>query len=205
MAKFARSPEGRAYDVGLQESAARLHEMFADLEPAIFMAYLTIGRTWTALSRLGEKYSANVGLTAYQRHSLRFLLIAEGQRLTLGDLASRLETSSANTTKLVNRMQRSGMVVREVDSVDRRVVWVVLTPSGRERYLAALPMSQLDKEAFSVLSLHEQEKLIDMLTRVQEKAGQLLERTLAAEPATRAWKPTSSVLEPGSNRHRALG
>ena len=92
MSRFGRSPEGRAYDVGLHESALRLHEMFPELEPAIFTAYLTIGRTWTALSRLGEKYSANLGLTAYQRHSLRFLLIAEGQRLTLGELAGRLET-----------------------------------------------------------------------------------------------------------------
>jgi MarR family transcriptional regulator, organic hydroperoxide resistance regulator len=161
MSKFGRSPEGRAYDIGLHESALRLHEMFPELEPAIFIAYLT----W-----------ANMGLTAYQRHSLRFLLIAKNQRLTLGDLASRLETSSANTTKLVNRMQRSGMVRREVDSEDRRVVWIVLTPLGEEKYLAALPISQLDREAFSVLSPEDQENLIDLLTRVQEKAAQLLER-----------------------------
>jgi DNA-binding MarR family transcriptional regulator len=176
MSKFGRSPEGRAYDIGLHESALRLHEMFPELEPAIFIAYLTIGRTWSVLSKMGDKYWANMGLTAYQRHSLRFLLIAKNQRLTLGDLASRLETSSANTTKLVNRMQRSGMVRREVDSEDRRVVWIVLTPLGEEKYLAALPISQLDREAFSVLSPEDQENLIDLLTRVQEKAAQLLER-----------------------------
>jgi DNA-binding MarR family transcriptional regulator len=131
---------------------------------------------------MGEKYSANLGLTAYQRHSLRFLLVADGQRLTLGELASRLETTSANTTKLVNRMQRSGMVRRELDSGDRRVVWVVLTPLGEEKYLAALPISPADREAFSVLSLEEQETLIDLLTRVQEKVGQLLEAMPPGSP-----------------------
>lgn len=181
MAKFGRSPEGRAYDIALHESGERLHEMFPELEPAIFNAYLTIGRTWTVLSKMGDKYAANIGLTAYQRHALRFLLVAENQRLTLGELASRLETSSANTTKLVNRMQKAGMVRREVDFADRRVVWVVLTPEGGEKYLAALPISELDRKAFNVLTVHEQEFLIDLLTRIQEMALKLLEEQPAAE------------------------
>ena len=122
---------------------------------------------------MGDKYAANLGLTPYQRHALRFLLVAENQRLTLGELAGQLETSSANTTKLVNRMQRAGMVRREVDFTDRRVVWVVLTPLGGEKYLAALPISDIDREAFSVLTQDEQECLIDLLTRVQEKAVEL--------------------------------
>jgi len=194
--RFRRSTGGLAYDIDLHESAERLHQMYPELDPAIFTAYLTLGRTWNALSKLGDKFAASLGLTAYQRHSLRFLLVADDQRLTLGDLAAKLETTSANTTKLVNRMQKSGLVRREVDADDRRVVWVVLTEQGRQKYMAALPVTELDRKAFSVLNSDERDVLIDLLTRVQEQAIDLWYESGNAsmgQPATDSRRPGKAV------------
>jgi DNA-binding MarR family transcriptional regulator len=51
---------------------------------------------------------------------------------------------------------------------------VQLTPIGRDRYIATMPSSQLDREAFGVLSKDEQRQLIDMLARVRQKSMSLL-------------------------------
>ena len=162
------------HEVSVRESAARLHELFPDLDPLIFEAFLTTGRTWNVLQSLGAKHWAVLGLTGHQLSTLRFLLLADDNRLTIGDIAERLVTSSTNVTKLVNRMERAGFVERITDQQDRRITWVELTPIGRDRYIATMPSSQLDREAFGVLSHEEQRVLIDLLARVRQKTLELL-------------------------------
>jgi len=174
MSEFAESEDGRLHEESVRESAKRLHALFPDLDPLIFEAFLTVGRTWNVLTALGAKHWAVLGLTGHQLSTLRFLLLADGNRLTIGDIAGRLSTSSTNVTKLVNRMERAGFVERSNDLQDRRVIWVQLTPIGRDRYIATMPSSQLDREAFGVLSKDEQRKLIDMLARVRQKSMSLL-------------------------------
>src|SRR6185369_6370672 len=114
------------HEVSVRESAHRLHELFPELDPLIFEAFLTVGRTWNVLTALGAKHWAVLGLTGHQLSTLRFLLLADGNRLTIGDIAGRLSTSSTNVTKLVNRMERAGFVERSNDLQDRRVIWVQL-------------------------------------------------------------------------------
>jgi len=162
------------HEVSVRESAQRLHEMFLELDPLIFEAFLMTGRTWDTLQALGARHYAILGLTGHQLSTLRFLLLAADNRLTIGDIAERLATSSTNVTKLVNRMERSGFVDRSTDRQDRRITWVALTPIGRDRYIAAMPSSQLDREAFGVLSQDEQRILVDLLTRVRQKTLDLL-------------------------------
>jgi DNA-binding MarR family transcriptional regulator len=167
---FAQSPGGEVYEKALRESAKRLHERFSELDPLIFEAFLTLGRTWEVVRKMGDKDLANVGLTPYQRHSIRYLLIAENNRLTIGELAAQLQTTPVNVTKLANRMEKAGMIRREPDSNDKRLTWVVLTPAGRDRYMAAIPISNLDRLAFGALSPAEQRTLITLLSRVRQKA-----------------------------------
>jgi DNA-binding MarR family transcriptional regulator len=173
--EFETSPDGVTHEASVRESAQRLHELFPELDPLIFEAFLATGRTWTALQALGAKHYAVLGLTGHQLSTLRFLLLAEDNRLTIGDIAERLATSSTNVTKLVNRMERSGFVERITDRQDRRITWVELTPIGRDRYVATLPSSQLDRAAFSVLSEDEQRVLVDLLARVRQKSLELLD------------------------------
>jgi DNA-binding MarR family transcriptional regulator len=172
---FGQTPDGLLYEKALRGSAGRLHEQLPELEPLIFEAFLTLGRTWEVLRKLGDKDLANLGLTTHQRHTIRFLLSAPDNRLTIGELAAQLHTTPVNVTKLAQRMERAGMVRREADATDRRVTWVVLTKVGRDRYSAAIPISVLDRTAFGVLRRTEQETLISLLTRVRQKALELTE------------------------------
>ena len=138
------------HEVSVRESAARLSALFPELDPLIFEAFLTTGRTWNVLQSLGAKHYAGLGLTGNQLSTLRFLLLADDNGLTIGDIAAMLATNSTNVTKLVNRMERSGFVERITDSQDRRITWVELTAIGRD---ATSPpaVSQLDREAFGVV------------------------------------------------------
>jgi DNA-binding MarR family transcriptional regulator len=170
MERFVTGSDGQMHDAALHESAARLHALFPELDPVIFEAFLSIGRTWFALRRVGANYSAAMGLTENQLSTLRLLVLAEANRLSIGEIADLQSTSSTNITKLVNRMQRSGFVRRIADAQDKRVVWVELTSVGRERYIATMPTSRLDREAFEVLTKDEQTALIGMLTRIRARA-----------------------------------
>jgi DNA-binding MarR family transcriptional regulator len=172
--EFETTPDGLTHETSVQESARRLHELFPELDPLVFEAFLMTGRTWDSIQALGAKQYAVLGLTGHQLGTLRFLLLADDNRLTIGDIASRLDTSSTNVTKLVNRLERSGFVQRVTDYTDRRITRVELTQTGRDRYVATMPSSQLDREAFAVLSQDEQRTLIDLLTRVRQKSLQLL-------------------------------
>ncbi|MFI0353546.1 MarR family winged helix-turn-helix transcriptional regulator [Actinomadura sp. 9N407] len=62
-----------------------------------------------------------------------------GGRLRMNDLADRVLLSRSGLTRLVDRMQREGLVIRESCSSDARGLYAVLTPLGRDRLAAATP------------------------------------------------------------------
>ena len=54
-----------------------------------------------------------------------------GGRLGLGELGAAIALSPFGLSKLVDRMEASGLVRRHPDSTDARSTFAVLTPSGR--------------------------------------------------------------------------
>ncbi|GAB3450957.1 hypothetical protein GCM10027570_26600 [Streptomonospora sediminis] len=57
---------------------------------------------------------------------------APGNRLPMSHLAREVCLSSGGFTKLADRMERKGLLVRDSCTADRRVVYAALTPEGRE-------------------------------------------------------------------------
>lgn len=64
-------------------------------------------------------------------------LPAGSARIT--ELAGVLEHSQSRTSHAVDRLERAGLVYREVDADDRRVVHAVLSEAGRAALRAAAP------------------------------------------------------------------
>ncbi len=60
-------------------------------------------------------------------------------RLRMNDLADRVLLSRSGLTRLVDRLQREGLVRRESCVSDARGLFAVLTPAGRARLDAATP------------------------------------------------------------------
>jgi len=67
------------------------------------------------------------------------LFNAPGRRLRMSELAERVLLSPAGTTHLVTRLERDGLVRREVDPADGRKWFTVLTEGGDSALRAARP------------------------------------------------------------------
>ncbi|HEY6924676.1 MAG TPA: MarR family transcriptional regulator [Steroidobacteraceae bacterium] len=76
------------------------------------------------------------GLTA-QQHQV--LLAVKGypgrEQVMIGELAERLNLKHHSVVGLVDRLMRRGLMARRHDEVDRRKVWIALTPQAEELLL----------------------------------------------------------------------
>jgi DNA-binding MarR family transcriptional regulator len=74
-------------------------------------------------------------LTSYE--VLLYLADAEGQKMRMCDLASSVILSRSGLTRLVDRLERDGLLVRESCASDARGAFAKLTTAGHEKLAAA--------------------------------------------------------------------
>ncbi|MBA3367904.1 MAG: MarR family transcriptional regulator [Geodermatophilaceae bacterium] len=67
------------------------------------------------------------------------LVDAPGRRLRMTELASAVLLSRSGLSRLVDRLQREGLVTREAASEDGRGMYAVLQPAGLSRLRTAAP------------------------------------------------------------------
>ncbi len=106
-------------------------------------------------------------LTSYE--VLINLVDADGMQLRMGELADRLLLSRSGITRLVDRLERQGLVERRRCNDDGRGYNAVLTRPGREKITAARP-DHHDGVRRHFLSRLEPEQL-DTLADVWERVG----------------------------------
>ncbi len=73
-------------------------------------------------------------------------VLTEAGPLPMNRLAELLDVSQASATGIVDRMEQRGLVTRERDDGDRRIVRVVLSPQGRD-LIAGVAAERRDKLA----------------------------------------------------------
>lgn len=93
-----------------------------------------LGRTYRAL--LGA-FGETVGIPMPRWRILLALSICE--RISQKQLARDLMMDPAALTRQIQAIERMGLVVRETDSADKRIVHVALTSAGRELVEQTLP------------------------------------------------------------------
>jgi DNA-binding MarR family transcriptional regulator len=103
-------------------------------------------------------------LSPIQLHALA-LLGEEPQRI--GSLAEKLGLATSTVTRLVDRLERMGLAVRDVSDSDRRAVTVKLTLIGR-RVEAAAAKRRLDYfvTILSSLAPTERKELVRLFAKV---------------------------------------
>jgi DNA-binding MarR family transcriptional regulator len=98
--------------------------------------------------RFSEATAQQHGLEASQ-HQLLLAIhgLPEGVNPTIGELASRLFLQHHSAVELVDRLERSGAVARRPGAVDKREVWIRMTPAGRAllRRLALAHRTELER------------------------------------------------------------
>ncbi len=105
------------------------------------------------------------------------LVEAPGHRLRMHELAEAVVLSRSGLTRLVDRLEREGLLVREHAATDRRGAYAVLTPAGFQAIRRTWP-----KYAQGIIR-HFTSHLSDEETRILTEA---LERILAMARQTRS-------------------
>ena len=83
------------------------------------------------------------------------------------DLIDFLATTPAAITTLMDRMEKNGLIKRERDTVDRRIVWLQLTPKGEAEGRRGKQIRQDFLELYlGRISAHNQQLLVYLLGKV---------------------------------------
>jgi len=118
---------------------------FASLEQEVF---LNILRTADLLDQGLEAVLKPFALTATQYNVLRILRGAGERGLACRELGERMLTHDPDVTRLLDRLERRGLIRRRREVQDRRVINTRITPDGLSL------LSQLDQ---SVMELHRRQ------------------------------------------------
>lgn len=136
-------------------------------------AWARLLRGYATITRaLSTQLVAEHGLTLKDYEALLHLFRAEDKQLRGVDLAELLSLTASGVTRLVDGLEREGLVERRVCASDRRATYAVLTPAGRGRLEAAsqshlAAIRSVFEERFSE---GEIEQLASLLARLPEAA-----------------------------------
>jgi DNA-binding MarR family transcriptional regulator len=139
---------------------------FESLEAEVF---LNLMRTADAFMRGGEEILKLAGLSHNQYNVLRILRGAGENGLCCREVAERMITRDPDITRLVDRLERRGLLTRSRDSKDRRVITVRITPAG-QKILRDLdgPMAERNRNLLSHMDKGDLRKLTELLEAARE-------------------------------------
>jgi DNA-binding MarR family transcriptional regulator len=104
-----------------------------ETSPAI-EAFVRLVRGSIAVTRqLSAQLSADHGLTVNTYEALLTLARAPESRMRRVALANSLLLTAGGVTRMLDGLERDGLVAREQCSADRRVSYAVLTKAGRDK------------------------------------------------------------------------
>jgi DNA-binding MarR family transcriptional regulator len=108
------------------------------LDARELQAWRGLLRVHATLSKaLDAQLEAAHGLPLTSYEVLKYLADAEGQKMRMCDLASSVILSRSGLTRLVDRLEREGLLTRESCVSDARGAFAKLTPAGSEKLTAA--------------------------------------------------------------------
>jgi DNA-binding MarR family transcriptional regulator len=106
-----------------------------------------------------------LGLTPPQFYVLA--CIGYSGRLPFSEIGVKMMVTVSNLTGIVDRLEEKGLVARERDSHDRRVVHVKLTDKGKKLYrVSVAAFEESVSEFFSALDKSEQKDLSTLLRKL---------------------------------------
>jgi len=135
------------------------------LENRIFVALLQSADT---LGQEAEQLLKAAGIPNAQYNVLRILRGAEPKGLACRAIGDRMISHDPDITRLLDRMEKRGLITRERQTDDRRVVKTRITPQGLS-LLKTLdqPIHDLHKRQFRHISTARLKTLFDLLEEVR--------------------------------------
>jgi MarR family 2-MHQ and catechol resistance regulon transcriptional repressor len=129
------------------------------------MLWVRLAITFNIMYQEIKKDLANAELTFSQLDILVCLNRSKGLPLT--EVADRLLVTGGNVTGIVDRMEKAGLVTRERDNRDRRIVWARLTERGYAVYRQLMPRYiETMRRVNSYLTPAERKELMRLLKKL---------------------------------------
>ena len=159
---------------------------FPELDPSACEAFLHLLRTSDEVFGVSERYLTENNISQ-GRFSVLMLLWNPASRRgvplsadcdagprTPAELADAAGVTRATMTGLIDTLERDGLVRREPDPVDRRMMSVRLTPKAESFLKKMLPGHfQTMAELMAPLSESERKTLVRLLTKVLQRASDI--------------------------------
>lgn len=179
------------YDVDASDPQSRLVDRSA-MDPT---EVAEIGAVMAALGRLreAEQVLSNASLKYMKLNqtdmrALHFLIVSAntGAIATPGAIAAHLKISTASTTKLLDRLEKSGHITRGPHPTDRRALAISITTNSREAAVNTVGR-QHAKRFYSAarLSSEEREVVIRFLDDMSEQLS------IADQPWAQHYTPSA--------------
>lgn len=97
------------------------------------------------------------------------MCLRDGVANTCADISRELSHDKGSVTRLVDQLEARGLLTRERDDNDRRVVFLTLTPGGREALARLVPkVIGYFNDVFATFSEHEATLLVALLTKLTD-------------------------------------
>lgn len=161
----------RAIEPGPRRLEAEIHQRRPVAHPAE-RAFLDLLRSAAVIGQDHARFLDPYGLTPAQYNVLRILRGAHPETLPCSEVGARLVAPGPDVTRLLDRLEAAGLVRRERDPGDRRVVRAGISEEGLAR-LAPLdaPLALWIRRRLGGLSRAELDELSGLLERARAGSG----------------------------------
>ena len=140
-------------NLDLRSPSEEVSALFAALVPAI--------------ERRFQKVTSELGLTRAQAQLLAEL--PTDQPLSQREMSQRLHCAPSSVVGVIDSLEQRGWLKRRVDSADRRINVLVLTPAGRKARERLMHQLLEPPAAIRRLSTQAQEQLRDVLRAIVQE------------------------------------
>lgn len=139
---------------------------------SIFVGRLLLGRTWSALQEAYDSAVEPLGLTGRQGAVL--MNCVRGEANTPAELAAFNALDISSMSRMLDRLEKKGLITRSRNGKDRRQVTVIVTPQGRTLLRKAIPIAaQVAANAWRNVTEREKKLLRNIVYKVLGNLGHL--------------------------------
>ena len=119
---------------------------------------------------LGSRIKHDPNDFGYTRSQLRVVArLYMMDRRTLKDISFDMEISASNLSTMMKDLETDGIIIREPDESDRRLVWYSLSKEGKKLGASVLQMAHIKiEELFFDMTESDEKKLTTALQSMNE-------------------------------------
>ena len=123
-----------------------------------------------AIDRMSGRLTAGAGSIGYSRQQIQLVVrLHLSGRSKLKDIARREMTPASNLCAIFRKLEKDGLIRREIDDADRRDTWYSVSAKGVKLADKALDLLRRRvEEFFSDISRTDEEKLTAALETINE-------------------------------------